>query len=459
MRGFVEPSPKGDFVVTAAAGCGFVYALLIPFHGLLRAVTDNPFILGWKEAVLGVGLIFGILYGLKQWTSDVWHIVSVTLVLMLSYVAMSSVDADLQIVADGSITMFGPMCVGIFYWIAFSNAVSSGRTPKPLFVILGLAGFLAIWIAAEDRLGLTQLTTGDEDLAFFTREGITRARASFDSPMSAGQWMWFHAVVAFGCALCEARARAGLLLLALAVLMVLGILFTGSRGPYALLFVSVVVFAALAAFCGRLNVLVNFAVLLAALALLGVPWVVGFVLQDNAVALGDIAGSILNPDENANLIRAERWQAGWDVVTENPIWGAGIENISLKHLVATGNIFESTFLDTVAALGMPGLLYVLAWYCGLFTLAFSNQTRLDQATPLVLLSLGLCLWLPWAIYGFSYPTLNARIGAAVSWALLGSVLAIFTLRKDWRVPNRPASLNGRDARPWHGANEMLGGGQ
>jgi O-antigen ligase len=428
MRGVVEPSPKGDFVVAAAAGCGFVYALLIPFHGLLRAVTDNPFILGWKEAVLGVGLMFGILYGVKQRTSNVWHIVSVTLVLMLSYVAMSSVDADLQIVADGVITMFGPLCVGIFYWIAFSNAVTSGRTPKTLFVILGLAGLLAIWIAAEDRLGLTQLTTGDEDLAFFTREGITRARASFDSPMSAGQWLWFHAVVAFGCALCEARARAGLLLLALAVLMVLGVLFTGSRGPYALVLISVVVFAALAAISRRLNVLVSFSVLLAALALLAVPWVVGVVLQDNAAALGDIAGSILNPDESANLIRAERWKAGWHTASENLIWGAGIEKVSLKHLVATGNIFENTFLDTTVALGLAGLCYVFAWYAGVTLMVLANQARLRQITPLVLLSLGFCLWMPWGIYGLAYPTLNARISAAISWALLGVVVSLFQLR-------------------------------
>ncbi len=429
MRASLERGPKADPAMAAAAACGFAYALLIPFHGLVRAATEISLIFAWKEVVLAAGLIFSILYGLKQAARRPWPFVAITLVLMMVYIGSRSVGADLLIVADGSITVFGPICVGIFYWTSFGKALATRTTPGPLLFILGLAGLLAVWIAAEDRLGLTRLTTGDEDFAFFTREGITRARASFDSPMSAGQWLWLHAVVAFGCALSEARARAAGILLVLAALMALGILFTGSRGPYALILLSVAVFAAVAAFSGRLAVLLNFALMLAVLAMLVGPWVVGVALKDNAVAVGEIAGSMFDADEGANVIRAERWQAGWELASEDPIWGTGVENISLKHLVATGNIFENTFLDTAVALGIPGIIYALVWYSGLTVLAFAYQRRLPRNTPLVLLSLALCLWLPWAVYGFVYPTLNTRIGAAVSWAILGCAVAGYEARK------------------------------
>jgi hypothetical protein len=435
-------SPAGarpSILLAIACACGFIFSLLIPLHGVLRVATENPILHAWKEGVLAVGLLATLTFGICSSKRSVWQLMSVLLLMLFCYIAFRAINADPWVIVDGCITMFGPACAGLYYWNACHKMVMIGTTPKSLLAIFLVAGFLSLWIAAEHSLGLTSLiVTDDQNLPRTLREGITRARASFDSPMTAGQWMWFHAVMAFACGFIDRSRAKKILLMTLSASMSIALVFTVSRGPYVLAALSATLLFLFSVALKQVDLAWKFFIGVAIIISIAIPLAVVVTLNQDAAALKVVAESVVDRDESANSLRAERIKAGWELLGREPLWGESIENISMKHLAmeeARHNIRENTFLDTHSALGLAGLLYVLVWYSVLTLISTTALNTSGGRSAFVWFSIGLCLWVPWAIYGFVAPTLNTRFGAAISWSICGVAVAAFEIRKKMRRSN------------------------
>lgn len=429
----------GSIILTIACACGFIFSLLIPLHGVLRVVADNPILQAWKEGVLAIGLLATLTFGICGGKRSVWQLMSVLLLMLLCYIAFRAINADRWVILDGCLTMFGPVCVGLYYWNACHKLFMSGTTPRSLLAIFLVAGFLSLWIAAEHSLSLTSvIVTDDRNLPGTLREGVTRARASFDSPMTAGQWMWFHSVLAFACGFIDRSRAKKILLMTLSASMIIALVFTVSRGPYVLAALSATMLFLLAIALKQVDLAWKFFIGVTIMIVIAIPLAVFVTLDQDAAALKVVAESVVDRDESANSLRAERIKAGWELLGREPLWGESIENISLKHLAmeeATQLIRENTFLDTHSGLGLAGLLYVLFWYLVLTLISTTALNTTGGGSSFVWLSIGLCLWLPWAIYGFVAPTLNTRFGAAISWSILGVAVAAFEIRRKIRRSN------------------------
>jgi O-antigen ligase len=429
----------GSIVLTTACVCGFIFSLLIPLHGALRVATENPLLHAWKEVVLAVGLLATLTFGIGSGKRSVWQLMSVLLLTLFCYIAFRAINADPWVIIDGCLTMFGPACAGLYYWNACHKIFMTGTTPRSLLAIFLVAGFLSLWVAAEHSLGLTSLiVTEDQNLPRTLREGITRARASFDSPMTAGQWMWFHSVLAFACGFIDRSRAKKIFLMTLSASMSIALVFTVSRGPYVLAALSAMLLFLFAVALKQVDLALKFLIGLAIIIVIAIPLAVSVTLDQDAAALKVVAESVSDQDERANSLRAERIKAGWELLGREPLWGESIENISMKHLAiheATQHIRENTFLDTHSGLGLAGLLYVLVWYLMLTVISTTALNTSGGRSAFVWFSIGLCLWLPWAMYGFVAPTLNTRFGAAISWAILGVAVAAFEIRSKIRRSN------------------------
>ena len=433
------PAGAGDsMILTIACVCGFVFSLLIPLHGVLRVATENPLLHAWKEVVLAVGLLATLTFGICSSKRSVWQLMSALLLMLFCYIAFRAINADAWVVVDGCLTMFGPACAGLYYWNACHKIFMTGTTPKSLLAIFLVAGFLSLWIAAEHSLGLASLLTEDQNLPRYMREGITRARASFESPMTAGQWMWFHGVLAFACGFIDRSRAKKILLMTLSASMSIALVFTVSRGPYVLAVLSATLLFLFAIALKQVDLAWKFFIGVTTMIVIAIPLAVFVTFDQDAAALKVVAESVLDPDERANTTRGERWKAGFEMLSTQPLWGESIENISMKHLAmeeARHNIRENTFLDTHSALGLAGLLYVLVWYLLVTLISTTALSASVGRSAFIWASIGLTLWLPWSIYGFAFPTFNTRFGAAVSWSIFGVAVAAFEIRKKMHRSN------------------------
>jgi len=423
----------GSIILTIACVCGFIFSLLIPLHGVLRVATENPIVHAWKEAVLAIGLLATLTFGICSNKRSVWQLMSVLLLMLCCYIAFRAINADRWVILDGCLTMFGPVCAGLYYWNACHKLFMSGTTPKSLLAIFLDPGFLSLWIAAEHSLGLTSvIVTDDRNLPGTLREGVTRARASFDSPMTAGQWMWFHSVLAFACGFIDRSRAKKILLMTLSASMIIALVFTVSRGPYVLAALSATLLFLFAIAFKQFDLAWKFFIGVTTMIVIAIPLAVFVTLDQDAAALKVVAESVFDQDERANSVRSERAEAGWELLRREPLWGESIENISMKHVTmekAQYHIRENTFLDTHSALGLAGLLYVSVWYLLVTLISTTALSASVGRSAFIWASIGLTLWLPWSIYGFAFPTLNTRFGAAVSWSILGVAVAALDIRR------------------------------
>src|SRR5947207_1969213 len=87
---------------------GFVYALLIPFHQILRSFTANGVLLAWKEATMLFGFVALLAFSGQRTAPSAWRWTSVLLLCALVVIVIRGAGASVFDVVDGGLTLIGP---------------------------------------------------------------------------------------------------------------------------------------------------------------------------------------------------------------------------------------------------------------------------------------------------------------------------------------------------------------
>lgn len=332
---------------------------------------------------------------------------------------------NFTIVLEAVLYVFGPVACCVYFYHVISIVVVSKAFPKSLLFILLSCCLLSVWISLEDSLGIANAFASDEQIAigYGQRLDLTRGRGPFDAPFSAGQWLWFVAVL--GAVLTAITPIAPRLVAWTSCgLASIAILNTLSRGPLLLLIISLLmIVVAFLLSNPRKNTPKSLLVIF-------VVFVAGFLLStlisstsyDTAI---ELLYSIQDPDEASNSIRNERIQSGIEMVEKTFPWGRGVEFWNLKTLVGTGEIYENTWLDYTSSIGALGFLLVLSYHIMLILLICRGVSLWILMKPPrhIYLLFPAFAGLPWTLYGLLFPTLSSRFSCLIAWSLVGASFA------------------------------------
>lgn len=417
---------------------GLILVACMPFHLALRRITDSATLLAWKELVQFMSLIlvpFVIAFPGRQlaWRKMGWFVCAVSFLLMFE------INGDTLLYSvDSFLVLLGSIGAAYLFYSIFNNRDGQTWSHVALLGIVLLSVLPSIWLALEESLGLTNFFTLEIHEDHFKRENLTRSRATFDSPMLAGQWLWFTSSIALCIGLQAQRLTKFSLCLVIVVLNCAGLLFTGSRGPYVLVATSLGILSLLAAWAhipqrkSKMTALMIGGFLASLLAFVYIP----FYQKDWLLS---ILTSTTDLEESANQIRLYRIEQGYlDSIAYWPS-GRGLDSLSNKYLAFTGDNYENTFFSLITSLGWLGLcLSVL--YCGLLMAGIVLGTVRYIRTRSVSHAFIVAVSIPWMAYSFVFPIMSSRLSAIITWCIFGAIWAVI-----WGE-FRAAKLGSRSAR-------------
>src|ERR1051326_6649105 len=374
--------------------------LFLPYYLALRLVTDNQTVFAWKEETETNGIIAFVL--LSQRLQHSWRLLSIYLIILTCGLAFAFDFDDPQLSLEGYFLIFGCINVGyLFYRVG--QGWSQGRNTPVIAWMVGISVIAAFWLYFEGRLGLSYLFKQEQEGNFYLlREGINRARFTFDSPMEAGQWMWLCSILSLAFFFLSRRAVQMALFFAVFVLDGIAILFTGSRGPYLLVAGSIplLLIATCRLSLPRKNT--KLIVLGAVLLLLTVGLAIYQPLNEEATAFSNIFGSVSDLTEQDNGLRVDLMKEGMARLADVPLAGKGMNRLSNKNPL-TALDYENSYLGLAVATGLPGILIGSSFFCLIAFATVRSSIVLIRSRGTFLDGVFVALAPVWLAYSFVFP--------------------------------------------------------
>lgn len=207
-----------------------------------------------------------------------------------------------------------------------------------------------------------------------------------------------------------------------------GSFLSQSRGGWLALPILVIVLILLSRLSRRWKMLLAATALVAVGGIYSGSHLVQDRVQEAATELSEYARGA-NPDTSIGL-RMQFWQASIDMFLEHPFTGVGLQNIQrefqqraqsgeMTPTVVTFNHSHNDMLWAMAALGIPGMLALLAVYLVPLTL-FVRTSRHADARIAVASRMGIVLVLGYMIFGFT----EAMFAITMNTAFYAGMLAI-----------------------------------
>ena len=411
---------------TCLSWSGIALLLFVPYHLALRLVTDSRIVFAWKEVAEGIGTLAFVV--LSQRFRPSWRLLSLYLIVLTCSLAFAFDFDDPQLSLEGYFLIFGFISVGyLFYRIG--QSWSQGRNTPLIALVVGISLIAAFWLYFEGRLGLSYLFKQEQEGNFYlAREGINRARFTFDSPMDAGQWMWLCSTLSLAFFFLSRRALQMALFFVVFILDAIAILFTGSRGPYLLLAGSIPLL--LIGMC-RLSLpkkKTKLIVLGAVLLLLVVGLAIYRPLDEEANAFSNIFGSVSDLAEQDNVLRLDLMREGVARLADVPLVGEGMNRLSNKNPL-TAIDYENTYLGLAVATGLPGIVMGLTFFSLIALVTLRSSVALLKRRGTFLDVVFVALAPVWLAYSFVFPHFQGRIASLINWVVIGLALAALEQRR------------------------------
>jgi hypothetical protein len=416
---------------------GFLILLLLPYHLVLRRFTEAQWVMAWKEVLQALGLLMVPLFAYGIDPDKRWQRLAL-IILLIAILLGTRFDFDEPLYsADSILILIGPVCTAYFIYQEFNRLENAPIPGFALTAILCASLFPSVWLMVEDHLGLSNYFAIEDAADHYLRENLIRARATFDSPIHAGQWLWFTGLTSILMALKSPSWGRFLFFSGIFVANLFGLLFTGSRGPYVLIALSsliLLVAAARSSFPLKRAKSIAIAVSLGA-ALFGAAIYLPLYQKEWVTT---IAASITDPYESANQIRLMRIQQGVDDSIENWPAGRGLRAVTTKDVVGTPDLYENTFLALINALGVLGLALSLAFIAAFLYLTVAALRRCLRRRDLDS-GYVVALAVPWLAYSFMFPIMASRLSSMISWSLIGIGASVLGRGARGRIARSPAS--------------------
>ncbi|MFH1487022.1 MAG: O-antigen ligase family protein, partial [Chloroflexota bacterium] len=313
-----------------------VYLLVfaVPF-GSLREVQIGPLSASGTEFLIGVTAIswaarLAARRDLKiSFTSLSWPLAMFIGILLASAAAALSLALSLKEVSK--------WLELLLVFLLVVNLVDRRRQVTVIFVCLALASFL------QAIMGWYQFLSRSGPPSFLIGEHFLRAYGTFGQPNPYAGYLVFSVSMLCGLLITAvAYRRVGKSLLSFgifmgtAIVVLLAVLMSFSRGAWLALFVALCVIAVIASrrALGYLSLLFFVGVLLLTLGafqLVPAAAVERLSVVTESFSLFDARG-VAPTDENWAIVeRMANWQSSWEMFLDNPIMGVGIGNFSLFY--------------------------------------------------------------------------------------------------------------------------------
>jgi hypothetical protein len=410
--------------LVACAGMALIWVL--PFHLGLRLVTVNQFVFAWKEMVQIAGCAIAFIC-IFLYCGSPWKLVAISLAsLSLLAVFMNGSAGGGVVVAEAVLLICGGMSIGVASTLLIQGKFNLDLKWR-LFVPLVSSFVFTCGILLNDALGLTYIFAPEQESTpwWAMREGITRARFTLESPMAAGQFMWISSLFFAYVSIATQKTWMRWLAIFMICFLGLGILKTGSRGPYALFAVSHLLFWGILLIRGNRT-----SRTVAVLGSLGLIIAGAIYLKFSDVESTDGYKRIIlssgDSTEASNNIRYERLKEGVEVVGQQWPRGFGLYTLPVKYRFLNVN-FESHPLGLLASLGIVGFVVLVIQY-GLGFIGLIYAFLISRRHPLQF-AFSWAVILPFLIYSFVFPVGQDRFASLLLWVVLGVSLGCMEIHR------------------------------
>lgn len=390
-----------------------VILIFIPHLHVVKLFTTNAIFYGWLEYLYIIATPLVILKTLTKsdrFTRDLFILVVPIFLFSLLSINLNEIQLSIR----GLTTFFGAFFLAS-HFPNFLHQVSKPNSRFDFFLVFLIFNYLfvSLWLLLEARLNLTGLFHGDllEEWSF-TRGSTRRAFYAFDSPMVAGTWMWFIGSL-FTVYFSEVteKKRLKFLCYLTGCLCMLSVIVTLSRGPWALVAITLGLLGLKALLSNRID-LTKLVILTFTIVIL--------LFTFFQVATTQLVDSILiyirdfaDPNESANKIRINKWILGFDKMFQNLPYGAGLDTIVGQ--AAAGRIqHENTYFTSINNLGLIGLfmsIILIPYFLFSIFASFSNTCLKRISTPITILAF--ITTTPVLLYSFMFPMTSNRISSLV----------------------------------------------